>query len=177
MKIQKKNLVLIFAAIMFLSLSCGSSNVPNTENTVSEEDAYVLLREPEEVIQKSIEDLSGKVITISEKEFIELITDLDNPKGFQYKGKTPCVIDLYTDWCKPCVFLGQVLNEIAPEYQGKVIFYKLNIEQAQGVAIAFNVKSIPKLLYFKPRGEISSTLGYLDKEQMKHTIDEYLLKP
>jgi thioredoxin-like negative regulator of GroEL len=58
-----------------------------------------------------------------------------------------------------------------------VIFYKLDIDKAREVAFAFNVKSIPMLLYFKPRGEISSTVGYLNREELKKAINEYLLTP
>ena len=142
-----------------------------------ETDEYALLKEPNSTPQKIAEDLSGKVIILSEEDFIERITALDNPKGFQYKGKTPCIVDLYADWCKPCGYLSQLLNELAPEYQGKVIFYKLNIDRARAVVDAFNVSSIPKILYFKPHGEVSSTVGYLNKEELKETIHNLLLKP
>jgi len=70
-----------------------------------------------------------------------------------------------------------VLNELAPEYKGKVIFYKLNTDYAKEVVKAFNVVSIPKILYFKPYGKVSSSLGFLNKEEMKKMIDDILLKP
>jgi len=179
MKTLPKNLILLFAIMMTIALSCGNSNVPHTENIVSENtetDNYDLLKNP--IAPERIpEDLSGNVIVISEKEFIQRITTLDNPKGFQYLGQTPCIVDLYASWCKPCGFLSQLLNELAPEYKGKVIFYKVDIDKAKEIAFAFNVKSIPMLLYFKPHGSISSTIGYLNREELKKAIDEYLLNP
>jgi len=179
MNIQKKNLALLFGITMFLTLSCGNANVPNTENVSPEEaevDDYDLLRSPSQH-QRVVEDLSGRVIVLSEQEFIERITDINNPKGFQYKGQTPCIVDLYASWCKPCGFLSENLRNVAPEYQGRVIFYKVDIDRARGIAAAFNVISIPQLLYFKPYGVISTTVGYLTVEELKKAIDEYLLNP
>jgi thioredoxin-like negative regulator of GroEL len=161
-----------------LSFSCGSSNTSFIESYDAENpqtDDYATLKRLQP--QKIEEDLSGGVIIITEKDFIERITDLDNPKGFQYKGRTPCMVELYADWCKPCGYLSELMRNLAPEYQGKVIFYKLNIDKAAGINYAFNVKEIPKILYFKPHGEVSSTVGYLNRKKIKNTIDKLLLNP
>jgi thioredoxin-like negative regulator of GroEL len=166
--------------MLVIVLSCNSFKKSNIENKIPENninDDYALLREPGNESHKIVEDLSGNVIILTEKEFIERITDLDNPKGFQYKGNTPCIVELYANWCKPCGYLSQLFNELAPEYQGRVIFYKIDMDKAREIQLAFNVKTIPKILYFKPRGEISNTIGYLNKEELKKMIDELLLKP
>jgi len=178
MKIPQKNIALLFVVMLVLSLSCGNSNAPNTGDVVAKDvvDDYDLLRNPSQP-QRITENLSGKVIVLSEQEFIERITEINNPKGFQYKGQTPAIVDLYASWCKPCGFLAENMRELAPEYQGKVIFYKVDIERAHGIAAAFEVVSIPQLLYFKPYGPISTTVGYLTKEELKKAIDEYLLNP
>ena len=179
MKILQKNLVLLFVIMMAIALSCGNSNIPHTENIVpenAETNDYDQLKKPTQAGRIS-EDLSGRVIVLSEKEFTERITALDNPKGFQYLGQTPCIVDLYASWCKPCGYLSQSLSELAPEYKGKVIFYKVDIDKAREIAFVFNVKSIPMLLYFKPHGSISSTVGYLNREELKKAINDYLLNP
>jgi len=180
-KNQTKNLALLFILVLIsFAISCGSSNVSKPENAAPEDaqaDDYASLKEPNIAPQRIVEDLSGKVIVLSEEDFKSRITALDNPKGFQYLGQTPCIVDLYADWCKPCTFLSQVLNSLAPEYQGKVIFYKLNIDRAPEVVSAFKVSNIPKILYFKPHGEVSSTTGFLTKDELKKMLDDILLKP
>ena len=179
MKKQKTKFLLLFLITLFITISCGNST-KTTEVVVSEKDKtddYAALKELNAEPQRIVEDLSGNVIVLTEKEFIERITAVDNPKGFQYLGQTPCIVEFYTDWCKPCVSLAKVLVEIAPEYKGKVIFYKLNIEKARDVSFAFNVESIPMILYFKPHKKISNTIGFLNREELRNTIDDLLLKP
>ncbi|MDR2971119.1 MAG: thioredoxin family protein [Bacteroidales bacterium] len=177
---QKKIFVLLYFIISFFIFSCHNFNSPTTNDLDSNEsntDDYAYLRETGDTPSRIVEDLSGKVIVLTENDFIERITAIDNPKGFQYLGQTPCIVELYAEWCKPCGYLSVVMNELAPEYKGKVIFYKINSEKARGVSAAFKVKNIPMLLYFKPRGEISTTIGYLNREELMNMIDELLLQP
>jgi thioredoxin-like negative regulator of GroEL len=163
-----------------VTLSCGNrthSNDENTEINNSKTDDYSVLFETNKAPKRIEENLSGKVIVISEKDFIERITDIDNPKGFQYKGQTPCIVVLFAYWCTACYYQANILDDIAPEYQGKVIFYKLDIEKAYDVKAAFKIESIPMMFFFKPRGRISTTIGLLNREKLTNMIDELLLNP
>ena len=175
-----KNLYLFFISLLIILssfVSCKNRNqtpVIDEDLTDSQTDVYAAITKPAAEPHKIEEDLSGKIIVINEKEFIERITEVDNPKGFQYKGQTPCIVLFYANWCRPCTFVSNNLLEMAPEYKGKVIFYKLDIEKAPNLSKAFSVASIPKILYFKPFKEVTSTVGYLNKEQLKNKIDQLL---
>ena len=181
MKKQSIKFPVLLIITLLITSACNSSNKSNHEVVISEEniqtDDYAALKEQNIVPQRITEDLSGNLIILTEKDFIERITAIDNPKGFRYLGQTPCVVELYTQWCKPCIVLSNIMADLAQEYKGKVIFYKLNVEKAQAVTAAFNVNNIPVLLYFKPRGKISTTVGLLSKEQLTNMIDDLLLKP
>ena len=177
-KILMKKHYLIIAAFL-VTFSCCKSNKTNMEKGGAEEppiDEYAILRESN-VTPRIVEDLSGKVIILSETDFIERITILDNPKGFQYLGQTPCIVEFYADWCKPCGYQSELMNMLAPEYQGKVIFYKLNIDRAYQIRGAFKVENIPMILFLKPRGEIVKSVGYLNREKLTQMIDDHLLNP
>ena len=179
MKKQNTKLSLLLIITLLIALSCGSSDKSNIEGAVSDEaqvDDYAVLKESNKPPQQIVENLSGNVIILSEKEFKERITAVDNPKGFRYLGKTPCVVELYANWCRPCGILSKTMADLAPEYKGKVIFYKLDVEKAQEVSAAFKAQSIPMLLFFKPHGKISTTVGLLKKEQLTNMIDDLLLK-
>lgn len=121
------------------------------------------------------ENLSGEVIVLTEEEFIARITDVNNPKGFQYKGKTPCVIDFYADWCKPCHLLSPVLVALAKEYQSQVIFYKVNVEKARQVSKKLNIEFYPTLFLFKNGAQPVSIEGAVSQEELKKAIEEVLL--
>jgi thioredoxin-like negative regulator of GroEL len=180
MKIQKINPTLLLIIMIVLLFSGCKSNHSSSENAVFEDtvtDAYDILRNPAKMQQQTNEDLSGNVIVLSEEDFIERITNLNNPKGFQYKGKTPCIVALYTLRCRPSSFQSTILNNLAPEYKGKVIFYKIDLDRAREVAFQFKVKDTPMIIYFKPRGTISTTKGYLNLKELRNAIDKYLLNP
>ncbi|MCL2246810.1 MAG: thioredoxin family protein [Lentimicrobiaceae bacterium] len=145
-----------------------------TPSEVTQTDDYATLR-VSNAPQEMTENISGNVITLSEKDFIEQITTIDNPKGFRYLGKTPCIVELYADWCKPCWILSDLMIELAPEYKGKVIFYKLNIDRAPNIVKAFNVENIPMILYFKPREKVANTVGLLNKGNLRKAINDLLL--
>jgi thioredoxin-like negative regulator of GroEL len=176
MNCKKRYFVLPFIIIL-LAFSCKNTSKLNTENDASENtatDDYAILRAPN-TPQRIAEDFSGKVIILTEKDFIERITAIDNPKGFQYLGQTPCIVEFYAAWCKPCGYQSELLSMVAPEYQGRVIFYKLNIDRAYQLSQAFDVKDIPMLLFFKPRGSITIHVGYKNREKLTKLIDDLLL--
>ena len=179
LKMKNPVFLWLWVVLSLVLLNCNSNNsnkeVRNTEE--SQVDEYAPLREESQAPQRMAEDLSGNVIILTEKDFIERITEIDNPKGFQYLGQTPCIVSLYANWCKPCGILSEIMNLMAPEYKGKVIFYKLDIDRAIGVSNAFKVTSIPKILYFKPRSSVSTTVGFLNKEELANMIEQFLLNP
>lgn len=172
-----KLLVIPMALLMFFS-ACKN----NPENSEKEPDSenYSELFDRKEILVPSAtlkpeENLSGELIVLTEEDFRIMITEIDNPKGFQYKGETPCVVDFYADWCAPCVKLNPILIELAEEYKGRVIFYKLNTDRAVNTANAFQVSSIPTLLLFKPNSIITVIEGALPKEELKNAIETVLL--
>ena len=174
---QYNSFFLLLIACSFF-FSCVNSPKSDREEIITESsqtDDYSLLRGTNTPPPAMKEDLSGKITTLSEKDFIERVTPIDNPKGFRYLGKTPCIVELYADWCKPCWALSDQMKELAPEYQGKVIFYKVNIDRSPSIMRAFKVESVPVILYFKPREKVTSSVGYLNKENLKKAIDNLLL--
>lgn len=174
---MKRHHLLFFIAILsFLSFSCNRTK--NTE-PVTEED----YNSWEEIVEfptpsnaaKPEEDLSGNLIVLSEDDFTTMITDIDNPKGFQYKGRTPCVVEFYTDWCHPCILLNSILIELGEEYKSRVIFYKINAEKGVRVASAFNVNAVPTLILCNPPASFTKIEGFVNKEELKTAIENVLL--
>jgi thioredoxin len=99
-----------------------------------------------------------------------------NPNTFEYKGKLPAVIDFYADWCGPCRRVAPIMEKMAEEYDGKLLVYKVNVDQEKELSAAFNVKSIPMVLFIPMEGQPMMQVGALPEEGYKQVIEEQLLK-
>ncbi len=80
------------------------------------------------------------------------------------------LIDFYADWCGPCKMMSPIIDKIAEENGEKVKVCKLNVDEAQDIAMEYNVMSIPTLVMIK-NGKIVDTMVGL---QAKEVIEEKL---
>ncbi|MCR4857219.1 MAG: thioredoxin [Bacteroidales bacterium] len=122
------------------------------------------------------EDLSGKVIMLSASEFVERITDINDDKGFSYKGVTPCIVDFYADWCGPCRQLHPLMERMAEKYKGKLIIYKINVDRAHDVCERFGIQSIPTLIFFKRTEAPAKIVGAPSESELETAITDFLNK-
>ncbi|MDL2308533.1 conjugal transfer protein TraF [Bacteroidales bacterium OttesenSCG-928-B11] len=165
----------VFLIITLCLIACGNNETTKTAEyqDVIENNEFVEI-EKTAVLPK--ENLSGELIVLSEEEFEAQIADLNNPKGYKYKGYTPCVIDFYADWCGPCHAMNPILIELAEEYKGKVIFYKINSDKSPNSAKSFGVQYLPTFILFKPNMQPVKAEGMRSKEDMKSMIEDVFFK-
>ncbi len=83
------------------------------------------------------------------------------------------VVDCWAPWCAPCRMVAPVIEELAKDYQGKITFAKLNVDDNQSVAMRFQIMSIPTLLIFKNGVLVDQKVGamprpMLEPELIKH---------
>lgn len=179
---MKKILLLTAIALPLLFGSChNKANTP--EDPATEEQAgngsdnlYVSDLEADNTSGKPVEDLSGNVITLKSSEFIERVCDINNPKGFGFKGNTPCLVDFYAGWCGPCMKLKPIVKELAMEYKGELIVYTIDVDRAPDVCEAFGIEAIPTLIFFSRTKQPSKIVGSLSKAELKTAIDDYIQK-
>ena len=96
------------------------------------------------------------------------VTDAKNPRQFEQiiARSEVVVVDFWAPWCGPCKAMGPIFQSAAKDYEGKVRFVKVNTEQNQKVAKAFNIASIPTLLVFV-NGELADAhVGLTSRSQL-----------
>lgn len=118
-----------------------------------------------------------KVINLTYKEFVKKVWNFEkSPNTFKYEGKLPCVIDFYATWCGPCRKVSPIMERMAKEYDGKLIVYKIDVDQEPKLAATFGVSSIPTVLFIPKEGQPSKQVGALSEQQYKQIIENNLLK-
>jgi thioredoxin len=109
--------------------------------------------------------------------FREKVFDYRTEREWSYKGTLPCVIDFWAEWCGPCRMLAPIFEELAQEYAGKVLFYKVDTDAEQELAMVFGIRSIPSLLFVPVGDKPKMAVGALPKQALKEIIDKELLPP
>ncbi len=104
---------------------------------------------------------------------IKMTEELNSGNFDQATSKGLVVVDLWAPWCMPCRKLAPVLDEIASEYNGKVKFYKLNIDEHKEPAVKHQVMSIPTLLVFKDGQVVERVVGLVPKDRIVAKINQH----
>ena len=86
----------------------------------------------------------------------------------------PVMLDFYADWCGPCKMMSPIVAELAPEYEGKLKFGKLDTDANPGVSSALQIQSIPTFMIFKGNTVYAMVPGAMRKHDFQAWIDEGL---
>lgn len=90
------------------------------------------------------------------------------------KSATPVLVDFWAVWCGPCRMQDPILDELAPAYEGKVKFVKLNVDDNPNTAAKYSVMSIPTLLLFKKGEIVKQMIGVQSKETLSDEFDKVI---
>lgn len=114
-------------------------------------------------------------IKMTTQDFKDKVFNYEKEQEWKYQGTLPAIIDFYADWCGPCKMVAPILEELAVEYDGKLLIYKVDTEVEQELSAVFGIQSIPTLLFIDFTGEPMMQPGAFPKHIFKKVIEEKLL--
>ncbi len=100
------------------------------------------------------------------------ITD-SNFQEILAEGK-PVVMDFWAPWCGPCKMVGPIIDELATEYEGKVIIGKCDVDENGDVATEYGIRNIPTVLFFKNGELVDKQVGSAPKSAYVAKIEAIL---
>ena len=100
------------------------------------------------------------------------ITD-SNFQEIMAEGK-PIVMDFWAPWCSPCKMVGPIIDELATEYEGKVIIGKCDVDENGDVAAEYGIRNIPTVLFFKNGELVDKQVGSAPKSAYVAKIEAIL---
>ena len=90
------------------------------------------------------------------------------------KSDKPVLVDFWATWCGPCRMLGPVIEELATEYEGRVVVGKVDVDNNQEFAAKYGVRNIPTVLVFKDGEVIGRQVGVQPKKTYTDALDSLL---
>ena len=96
-----------------------------------------------------------------------------NFEGLLQDGKL-VIVDFWAVWCGPCRMLSPVLDEVEAEMADKITVVKVNVDDADEIAMRYRIMSIPTLLFFKNGQLVDKTVGAMPKNLLVQKINANL---
>ena len=105
------------------------------------------------------------------------IVSLDSDSDFSVKvfhQPGIVVVDFWAPWCGPCKMVGPIIDELATEYEGKVIIGKCDVDENGDVAAEYGIRNIPTVLFFKNGELVDKQVGSAPKSAYVAKIEAIL---
>ena len=90
------------------------------------------------------------------------------------KNNPVVVVDCWAAWCGPCRMVAPIVDELAKEYSGKIVFGKLNVDENQQIPVEHQIMSIPTLLIFKNGQLVDRIVGAMPKKNLEQRLIRHL---
>ncbi|MCD6199062.1 MAG: thioredoxin [Deltaproteobacteria bacterium] len=90
------------------------------------------------------------------------------------KADKPVLVDFWASWCGPCLAIAPVVEELAGEYDGKVVVAKMDVDKSPATPGKYGIRAIPTLIVFKDGQVVEQITGAVGKAAIESAIDKAL---
>ncbi|KVH98766.1 uncharacterized protein LOC112511281 [Cynara cardunculus var. scolymus] len=116
---------------------------------------------------------SNRIVCKSAVNQVEVVTDCTWTE-LVVAADLPVLVEFWAPWCGPCRMIAPVVDELAKEYSGKAVCFKINTDDCPNIASQYGIRSIPTLLFFKNGEKKESVVGAVPKSTLIATLDKYI---
>ena len=88
------------------------------------------------------------------------------------KNPSPILVDFWAEWCMPCRALAPVLDELAQEFNGKIRFAKVNVDECKDIPAKFGIRGIPTLILFQDGKKVNELVGNQPKDKIRSMLSK-----
>jgi thioredoxin 1 len=129
-----------------------------------EELEMIKTKKLKELLKKSQEQKTDSVVILTSLSFAEFLENTN----------LPVLVDFWADWCMPCRIMAPVIEELARDYRGKVMFAKVNVDKNPEIASRFNIMSIPHFIVFEKEHPVERIVGAVGRGPLEDALKKYL---
>lgn len=120
-----------------------------------------------------MKEMVGKKESTS-KEYGSPVIGSDESFDEIIKSNSLVMVDFWAEWCGPCVMVAPVIQTLAKEYAGKVLFLKINVDKCPNTASKFGIMSIPTLMIFKEGKAVDQIIGAVPKTLLESKLQNQM---
>jgi len=125
--------------------------------------------EIDEIRKRKMKELEREYF--GKKEAIDKPIQVTDKTFDQVIGAHPAVvIDFWAQWCPPCHVIAPIIEELARDYAGKVVFGKLGVDENKTTAVKYGITAVPTLLFFKNGKLIDQVIGAVSKQHLEEKV-------
>ena len=131
--------------------------------------------ELEKIRQAKLREMMKKSKSFEEEALINKPVEVTDATFNETVQNHPLVvIDCWAAWCGPCRMISPIIEELAREYAGKVVFGKLDVDKNRAVTMQYQIMSIPTLMVFSHGKLVDRIMGALPKPVLEAQVTRYL---